>query len=830
MTDKTIDSISVDMNTVKTTYGVRETLDLAGGKLNLNYSDGKSSTIDIQKGGVSVTGFNSSTGGEKTITVTYKGKTTTYKINVITELSSISIKNMPDKTTYIQGYEDLDLTGGKITLTYNDGSTSDLDMSDNSIRISGFNNNTVGQKTITVEYGGKSTTFNINITEKSIRKIEVKTMPTKTTYIENYELLNLNGGELLLTYDDGTTGTISMTASGVQTSGFSNATVGTKTITINYGGKSTTFNVEIVAKTLNSISVNKVPTKTQYIQNYEDLDLTGGLLTLTYDNRTTDTITMKADGVTTTGFNNSTIGKNTITVNYNGKSTTFDVEIIAKGITNVALLSEPTKKKYVKDEEELDLAGAKIRVTYNDNTSEEKNITTSEMTVTGYDKTKEGEQTISVTYEGRTLTFKVEVYEPQIRYEESEDGSGVKITKLKTEDNDSVVRIPEEIDGKPVTEIGKDIIDNIEDINTIYIPSSVTKIDDEAFKGNDEITIECISGSYAEQYAKEHDMNYELIDKTIDSISVYKAPNKTTYQKGEKLDLTGGRIQLTYTDGTTSPISMKKDGVNVSGYSNTKVGEEQLTVTYKEKSTTFNVNVLDAKSLKYEETQDGNGVVITEIEAENGSKELKIPSEINGKPVIEIKKDSIKNIKDLTTIYIPSSVTKIDDKAFEGNDEITIECESGSYAEEFAKNHNMNYELIDKTIKSITVYKSPDKTIYQKGEILDLTGGRLLLRYTDGSSSPISMKKYGVSVSGYDNTKAGRETITVEYKENTATFKVKVEDNTTTNNDVQQNSTPVSNIAKTILPKTGSGKALSVTIVMITVFGITAFIKYKKED
>ena len=50
--------------------------------------------------------------------------------------------------------------------------------------VSGFSNTTVGEKTITVTYGGKTTTFKITVTAEEVTGIRVKTVPSKTSYIK----------------------------------------------------------------------------------------------------------------------------------------------------------------------------------------------------------------------------------------------------------------------------------------------------------------------------------------------------------------------------------------------------------------------------------------------------------------------------------------------------------------------------------------------------------------------------------------------------------------------------------------------------------------------
>ena len=160
--------------------------------------------------------------------------------------------------------------------------------------------------------------------EKELASISV-TPPTKTEYLEGKEQLDVTGGKLTLTYNNGTTEEIDLAADMV--SGFDNAKVGKQTLTVTYQGKTTTLEVEIIAKSLDGIAVTAPPTKTTYLEGKDKLDVTGGKLTLTYNNGTTEAIDLAADMVS--GFDNTKVGKQTLTVTYQGKTTTFEVEIIA---------------------------------------------------------------------------------------------------------------------------------------------------------------------------------------------------------------------------------------------------------------------------------------------------------------------------------------------------------------------------------------------------------------------------------------------------------------------------------------------------------------------
>lgn len=79
-------------------------------------------------------------------------------------LSRIEISSMPHKLTYRIG-EDFDLDGLELRLVYSDGSVG---YTDEWHSFSGFESSTAGICTVTVSYGGKSVSFNVNISSSAI--------------------------------------------------------------------------------------------------------------------------------------------------------------------------------------------------------------------------------------------------------------------------------------------------------------------------------------------------------------------------------------------------------------------------------------------------------------------------------------------------------------------------------------------------------------------------------------------------------------------------------------------------------------------------------------
>ena len=83
--------------------------------------------------------------------------------------------------------------------------------------------------------------------DTGVKSIQVKELPSKTSYFLK-EKFSAEGGVLLVTYEDGTTAEISMTADGVMLDAPSTAKKGSKNVSIVFGGKKTKFKIKVVEK------------------------------------------------------------------------------------------------------------------------------------------------------------------------------------------------------------------------------------------------------------------------------------------------------------------------------------------------------------------------------------------------------------------------------------------------------------------------------------------------------------------------------------------------------------------------------------------------------
>ncbi len=85
----------------------------------------------------------------------------TYDEDVVPVMTELKLWRTPDKTTYIQGAQEMDLTGGVLLMVYDKGPAKALSVTED--MISGFNTAEPGSVDVKVTYGGKTVTFPVTV-------------------------------------------------------------------------------------------------------------------------------------------------------------------------------------------------------------------------------------------------------------------------------------------------------------------------------------------------------------------------------------------------------------------------------------------------------------------------------------------------------------------------------------------------------------------------------------------------------------------------------------------------------------------------------------------
>ena len=623
----------VSMNaTPKTSYNIGESLDLTNGKITIKRATGTDEVIDLTDPRVTVTGFDSSAENTSlTIMVTFTEngitKQTSYEVSVTDTILSMEIETLP-KQNYLYN-EPLDVSAGTIKVTRNSG-VEVINMTESMVKEmdnTPFNSKTLGTRNLKVTYGGITKTYEVTVSDY-VTGIII-TPPTKTNYEYN-EALDLTGGTVQKVMASGTiVAPVSLIQSMV--SGYDATRIGAQTITVNYEGKQGNFGV-IVSDNIQTIEMKTTP-KTSYKYG-ETLDVTNGTIEVTRSSGAKEIIAITKNMVT--GFNSETLGTQELIVNYNGKQTTYEIEVkdYVKGIE----ITKPTKLVYNVGET-IDLTNGKVKeIMASGLATSPVAMTNSQVTITGFDTTIVGAKTITVKYKGFTKTFSITVVDP----------------------------------------------------------------------------------------------TSSMVIKTL--------PDKLDYKYGEKLDLTGGTIQITKTSGSTQILNITKQ--MISGYNPKKLGSQVITVAYDGKTAEFSVNVEDyVKQLNIKKP--------TKLEYEYGE-EL----ELDGGEVSVVMASG--KISDKTALT--ASMVEGYNKKKEGKQtlKVTYKGLSGKF----------DVNVVD-LVKAISMDKQPNKVKYNYGEELDVTGAVIKVIKSSGIYKiPVTKDM----TSGYSATTPGTQIITITYKNETTNF------------------------------------------------------------
>ena len=236
-------------------------------------------------------------------------------------LSSISVKTAPTKTTYEAG-ECFDPTGLVITKTFSDNATQDLTYGNDTASQFSFTPNTSTPLTtsnisVTIVVGGKSTSQTITVNEpKVLSSISISGQTTSFVEGDTFSF----GGTVTAHYTDLTSKDVT---SETTFSGYLMTSVGSQTVTVSYGGKSTSYSITISQGTLSSIAVSG-QTTTYQKNNAFSFD---GTCTATFANGYQKTVTPSS--VTSPDMSTGGVKSITVSFTYNGttKTTSYDITV-----------------------------------------------------------------------------------------------------------------------------------------------------------------------------------------------------------------------------------------------------------------------------------------------------------------------------------------------------------------------------------------------------------------------------------------------------------------------------------------------------------------------
>lgn len=267
-----------------------------------------------------------------------------------------------------------------------------------------------------LESVSQTITVDINLEVRDIPdEIGIADLPLKTVYSVG-DTLDVRGGRVFLRYCNDSVAFRSITSQMVN--GFSSATPGVKKLEVAVDTLILTFsvivrdNISIIPEpvVIKSVSMQELPNKLTY-KIGDTLDVTGGVLVVTYSDGSVDTIAMQNAMIG--GFNSKQAGTMLLTVRYKSFTNMFSVRVIDPNapietptIVSVELTSLPLKLEY-KIGQIIDVGGGILTVTFsNDSTSA---IALQSSMVRDFDSSKAGMQWVTIEYAGTFNMFCVDI-------------------------------------------------------------------------------------------------------------------------------------------------------------------------------------------------------------------------------------------------------------------------------------------------------------------------------------------------------------------------------------------------------------------------------------
>ena len=267
-----------------------------------------------------------------------------------TRLTQIVVSTLPDKLTYLQNEETLDVTGGVLALygvEVADDTDEDLQprpaagVQSSVILVgyrdlqpewvSGFDNTVPGTQTLTVQYEGLTATFDVTIVPAdaghALIGIRISRLPDRLVYDLGDSEPDVTGGELTLLYADETEETVPMTADMIDRNSFRTDETGEVELRVRYDGFAAYYTIRVIEiGKIESVELIRLPDRLTYLEGGPDLDPAGGLLRATiYGEDTPEDLDLERSWVY--GFDNSLVGEQILQVLLGGAETSFSVTV-----------------------------------------------------------------------------------------------------------------------------------------------------------------------------------------------------------------------------------------------------------------------------------------------------------------------------------------------------------------------------------------------------------------------------------------------------------------------------------------------------------------------
>ena len=553
--------LTVDAQPSKTVYFAGDTFEISGLTLTAHYSNGTTQPVNIDD--VTWTPAGELTADTTKITITYQDKTAEVPVTVQkVEIDELTVSEGPTKTVYFVG-DTFEIAGLTLTAHYSNGTTQPVNIADVTWSANA-DFSTAGEKTITVSYQGKSQTFTVTVKEPKVVSIALSGWTDDKTFVVG-QSFDPTGLTLTATYDDPNKepDVIHIADAdhakqlGVTWTPQGALNTSTTQVILTYQEQTATVNVKVVPVAVSEIQVSQNPTKMSYVVN-QSFDPAGMRITVTKNDNSQETITIadsddaKQKGVSwepEDGFTET--GKQTVTISYEGKTTEIKVDVIARALESISAAYDSPGKTYYEGDK-FDPNGLTVTAHYNDGTSAQ---VTEDCTYSN-EPLAAGQQTVTITYQGKTATVSVNVQK-------------LEVTEIKVTTQPTKIKY---FEGDTFDPAGMTVTATYNSGKT----ENITNITAQNAQGVSWTPKEGLTGSTTKITITYQDKTAE-VPVTVQKVEVtgitVTGPDKINYTEGETFDPTGLTVTAYYNDGTSAQVT--EDCT----YSNEPLAAGQQTVT-----------------------------------------------------------------------------------------------------------------------------------------------------------------------------------------------------------------------------------------------------------
>lgn len=236
-----------------------------------------------------------------------------------------------------------------------------------------------------------------------------------------------------------------------------------------------------------------------------------------------------------------------------------------------------------------------------------------------------------------------------------------------------------------VAELEGGVFEQCSNLTTITLPASVTVIGEDTFEGDKNINLNVISGSYAEEYAKEYGIKYTALEGKQDGAYRYE-------------ELEDGSIEIIGYTGMDASVIIPSE---IGGKKVLHIGTSAFRNCRSLNNITIPEGVISIGNGAFYGCENLNSVTMPKQITSIGRKAFYGCSSLESVTIpedtVSIGEYTFKDCSSLNFVKISKNVQYIGDWTFSGcSSDLTVLVTAGSYAEEYAKawGYSIKYESV----------------------------------------------------------------------------------------------------------------------------------------